>query len=179
MTEKEEVGIHGQPKGQLLLVDHQSIWARIYQNEVSRIQASIEVQDLLFFHIGSTAVPALLAKPIIDIAVVFRDANQLWMLADGLKKIGYTFRGTHEEPNHWYFVLDRDKLRLFHVHAWLEGSAGLDRHLEFVQQLINFPALRDRYAQLKLEWAEKANWNKQLYSSQKDAFVQEVLDWTA
>lgn len=169
--------LHGLPKGQLLLVEHQATWLQLYQEEIDRIRDSIKIPECSYFHIGSTAVPGLLAKPIIDIAIVFQDAEQLWHLTKGLVNIDYTFRGTHLEPNHWYFVFDRENLRLFQVHAWLEGSPGLHRHLSFVQKLIEYPLLRDRYAELKRIWAGKANWDKHRYSSSKNEFVEEVLKW--
>jgi len=145
-------------------------------------------------HVGSTAVPGLAAKPIIDImaGVHALDAVTADVIAR-LASIGYEYVAEYERPNdvdegmpeRRYFRKDREGARAFHLHVVEKGSAFWVRHLRFRNYLRYFPEDRDAYADLKRAIA--ADYNAKMdatwgstelnlqYTGRKSAFVEGVL----
>lgn len=168
----------GLEKGKLGFSEYDAQWPARFEQERLRIRETLGKHCGQVWHMGSTAVPGLMAKPVIDIAMDYADANQLWHIVEGMEyTLGYQFKNCHHEANHWYLKYEEDRKHLFHVHLWLAGSQGLLDHLKFVDNLRNNPELRDEYAQKKHAWAEVSEWDKMKYSECKGDFVKKVLAW--
>ncbi|MCK4392769.1 GrpB family protein, partial [Candidatus Bipolaricaulota bacterium] len=106
----------GLPIGKLVLTEHDEAWSRTYEQEAGHIKCTLGERALDIQHIGSTAVPGLLAKPVIDIGLAVQSYDIVEQIVDPLSSLGYEFRGPHEEPKHYYFIKNREGLRLFHLH---------------------------------------------------------------
>ncbi|MEM9753844.1 MAG: GrpB family protein [Planctomycetota bacterium] len=169
--------MHGLRHGELSFSEYSDQWPQIFSEEKQRIESELGEYCGHIWHIGSTAIPGLMSKPIVDMAMDFSDANQLWHMAEIFEhRLGYRFRNVHHEPNHWYLCRDDDaEVRLFHIHLWLAGSPGLDRHLNFVRIVSSSASLQREYARLKWEWAERTGWDRIEYSEAKSSFVRRVL----
>ena len=125
-------------------------------------------------HVGSTAVPGLDAKPIIDVDVVIRHADDLPEVAARLATVGYTqlgdlgiigreaFRATAELPRH-------------HLYVCAAGDATLQAHLTLRDALRDDPELAAAYGALKRDLAERYRDDRDAYSEGKSAFVTAVL----
>jgi GrpB-like predicted nucleotidyltransferase (UPF0157 family) len=122
-------------------------------------------------HIGSTAVPGLAAKPIIDILVTVADADQDAQFGPALERAGYEPRV--REPGHRMF---RTPERDVHVHVWAEDDPEVNRHLLLRDWLRESPEDRAAYAQLKRELAARGNWeDMNQYAEAKSVLIEALI----
>ena len=127
--------MHGIEHGKLILADYDPRWSILFEQEQTRLTKLIGDPKVEIEHIGSTSVPGLLAKPIIDIAILFEDEPALWYIATKVVALGYHFRGPHEQQSHWYAVYNKGPKRLFHLHIFQKDSAACRKHLMFRDKL--------------------------------------------
>lgn len=124
-------------------------------------------------HTGSTAVPGLAAKPIIDILAGYPEAAAVPEYTSVLKNAEYVHRGEQEIPGREFFR--RGNPRAYHVHLTaVDGPFWLD-HLTFRDRLRADNALRDAYAALKRDLAARFPRDREAYIVAKGSFVNEVL----
>ena len=98
--------MHGLTIGRLEFFDYDPDWPTVFESEANRLKAALGTTISEIHHIGSTAVLGLLAKPIIDIAIVFNSRDVLDTIASILTDLGYEYRGPHDDPDHWYAVFN-------------------------------------------------------------------------
>lgn len=168
--------MHGLKRGVLSFSEYDPNWPDIFAAEETRISEACAGHTYVIEHMGSTAIPGLLAKPIIDLSIAFKTAEELWYLVRGMTAIGYEFRGPHDHVNHWYCVYGEDDNRLFHAHLFLQDSAAHQAHILFRDALLSNEQYVADYAKKKLEWAEQTNWNRLAYSLSKTEFIRSVID---
>ncbi len=120
-------------------------------------------------HIGSTSVPGLGAKPIVDIVVAVEDPDDETAVQAPLEAAGYVLRV--REPAHRMF---RTSARDVHVHVLPTGSADLERHLVFRDQLRRCPRDRQAYEVLKRELAAGAWIDMNHYAAAKGELIEEI-----
>lgn len=138
--------------------------------------AALSALALQIDHIGSTAVPGLIAKPIIDISVVTRSIDDAESCRPLLEGIGYRYRGQHgDDPLRRYFVRDQGSKRIAQVHVWAAESPSWRAALRFRDLLRNRPDLRAAYAKEKRRAAESVGWDKAKYSIEKGPFIEAIL----
>lgn len=134
-------------------------------------------------HIGSTAVPGMPAKPVIDIMPVVRDIE--WVADDepALIRIGYESRGEYGISGRRYFVKQVDALLRYHVHAFEIEDPAVTRHLALRDYLITHTEEARRYAALKAELARRYRHERQRYVDGKASLIAELerraLAWSA
>jgi GrpB-like predicted nucleotidyltransferase (UPF0157 family) len=161
--------IGGPERRKIVLAEHNSEWRSRFEIERRRIVQAIGAQARRVEHIGSTAVPGLAAKPIVDVLVVVDDPLDD-RIRRSLERAGYVLRV--EEPQHRMF---RSPALDVHVHLWETESPEIERHLSFRNRLRENPADRSLYERVKRELA-KRDWTDQNdYAQAKDAVVWEIL----
>ena len=104
----------GLPSGQLQIVSYEPNWPRLYLAEAARLFASLGNDALDVQHIGSTAIPGLPAKPILDIGVAVANFEEAIRCVPLLEQLGYTYRGENGIPRRHYFV--KGNPRTHHLH---------------------------------------------------------------
>ncbi len=147
-------------------------WPAMYRQEAARLHAAIA--DLLptLHHIGSTSVPGLAAKPVIDILIEVDDVASLDAYDDAFEALGYRVRGEYGIPGRRLF--QKGAVNPTHnVHAFARGHADAVRHLAFRDYLIAHPEVAREYGALKKRVAAACNNDIQRYCDGKDAFVKE------
>ncbi len=128
-------------------------------------------------HIGSTAVPDLPAKPILDVALGAVETDDIDDLTAALVGIGYIDRGEGENGIGRLLVWESSPdVRTVHIHILREGSVWVKRHLTFRDALRKSRELRERYAGRKVELARRFPGDRKSYTAGKDAVVQAILD---
>ncbi len=129
-------------------------------------------------HIGSTSVPGLAAKPVIDVLLGARSLAEVESKIETLAGLGYAYISKYEDvlPMRRYFVKSPAASLRVHLHAVERGSRIWREHLAFRDALRSHPALCARYQSLKLQLAQTFADDKAAYSAAKDPFVQSVLD---
>ncbi|MFI1918386.1 GrpB family protein [Nocardia sp. NPDC020380] len=128
-------------------------------------------------HVGSTAVPGLAAKPIIDIDVVIESWDLLPAVTDALRPQGYQHVGNQGIAQREAFTTPPDR-PAHHLYVCATDSRELDRHLTFRNALRNHPDLARVYAQLKKTNAHRFGADRVAYTEAKSMFVEDVLTRT-
>jgi GrpB-like predicted nucleotidyltransferase (UPF0157 family)/GNAT superfamily N-acetyltransferase len=158
------------------VVPYNPEWPKLFEFEASRIKDALADQCIAIYHVGSTSVPRLAAKPKIDIIAVVKNPEAA---IAKLKDIGFDYRGEYNIPMHYGFS-KRGKVSV-NLHVYEEGNPEIELNLTFRDYLRNHPEVRDEYAALKLGLLEKeASFEKKDsiftgYNLGKDAFIRSVL----
>ena len=128
-------------------------------------------------HIGSTSVPGLAAKPVIDVLLGARSLPDVESKIETLGDLGYAYVKKYEDvlPMRRYFVKSPAASFRVHLHAVERGSRIWQEHLAFRDALRTDPDLCARYQSLKLQLAHEFADDKAAYSAAKDPFIQSVL----
>lgn len=125
-------------------------------------------------HVGSTSIPGMTAKPIIDIIVVI-EPGTFPQMKKILKGLGYYHRGDVGQPGREVFRLnDESILPIHHLYVCAEGQIDLVQETAFRDYMRKHKNERERLGQHKLELCEKFNNDRQLYMDGKDAMVKEI-----
>jgi GrpB-like predicted nucleotidyltransferase (UPF0157 family) len=166
----------GLESGTVRVVPYDATWPLLFDAEVSRlvpIAASYGV-TIVFEHTGSTAVPALAAKPILDILAGRRDSDAARACAvEALEAAGYVYRGEQGIPGRDFFR--RGDPRQYHVHLTSVGSAFWREHQAFRDYLRSHPEAALEYAALKYALARRFPNDREAYIEGKTAFVRSIL----
>ena len=152
-------------------------WPRLFLVHRDALHATFSSIAVDIEHIGSTAVPGLAAKPVIDILVGAASLADIESRIPALVAAGYSYRPEHEGalPLRRYFTITPpDSLRA-HVHAVVRDGALWRDHLVFRDALRNDAALRDHYQALKLALAERHAHDKSAYTDAKAPFIREAI----
>jgi GrpB-like predicted nucleotidyltransferase (UPF0157 family) len=126
-------------------------------------------------HVGSTAVPGLAAKPVIDIDLVVADEASIEILAAQLAPLGYEARGTLGVPGRWAFR-QHNALPRHHLYACPQHSEGLQNHLTFRDFLRTHSTVAQTYGELKVRLARQFADDIDRYIDGKTSFIADVLE---
>lgn len=164
----------GLERGTVRLIPYDPRWAELFAAEAERIRMALgEELPLAIEHMGSTAVPGLAAKPIIDILGGYPPGAQVERYIEPLVRAGYVHRGEREIPGREFFR--RGTPRSYHLHVALEGGTFWREHLAFRDVLRARPDLRDAYAAVKLALAQRFPRDREAYIEGKTVFVRQVV----
>jgi GrpB-like predicted nucleotidyltransferase (UPF0157 family) len=165
----------GLEPGTVRVVSYDRAWPDLYSVEAARVIDVLAQNDvtLVLEHTGSTAVPGLAAKPIVDMLAGRALDQPREPLIEALQSAGYTYRGEQGIPGRDFFR--RGNPRQYHLHlTQVESSFWLD-HLNFRDYLRSHPEVAARYATLKLELASLHQYDREAYIDGKTEFVNSVL----
>jgi GrpB-like predicted nucleotidyltransferase (UPF0157 family) len=149
-------------------------WPQNYLAEVAQVSPILGSNLVAAHHIGSTAVPGLGAKPTIDILLIVRALQALDACNTALAVLGYQAKGEHGILGRRYFSKKEGDRHLFHIHAYAEGHADIERHLNFRDYLIAHPAAALDYQILKQGLAAQFREEPAEYTAGKANFIREV-----
>jgi GrpB-like predicted nucleotidyltransferase (UPF0157 family) len=165
----------GLESGTVRLVPYDARWPVLFAHEAARIHSALATRGLpiTLEHMGSTAVPGLTAKPIIDVLGGWRrDEDRIPMIA-ALQELGYVHRGEQDIAGREFFRLGDP--RQYHLHLARFGGSFWRAHLAF-RDLLRADAERaDAYGTLKQKLALEHPRNREAYVDGKTTFVQSAL----
>ncbi len=168
--ELDRVLIGGREEREVRIEPYSKEWPRRFEEERKRIEGALGSIARRIEHVGSTAVPGLGAKPVIDIMVSVDDTEDEGAFVRALEGVGYELRV--REPGHRMF---RTPARDVHVHIWTAGSEDERRHLLFRDWLRSHPEERLSYEAKKRALA--GNWrDTNYYARAKGPFIDEVVE---
>jgi GrpB-like predicted nucleotidyltransferase (UPF0157 family) len=159
--------------GQVQVVDYDPDWPRLYRREEERIRAVLGDRVLRIEHIGSTSVPDLPAKPIVDIALAVADSADEPAYLPALEAAGYKL--VIREPDWFEHRCLKGPDTNINLHVFSLGAAEIDRCVRFRDWLRTHPADRDLYARTKRDLATRPWTYIQQYADAKTDVVQEIL----
>jgi GrpB-like predicted nucleotidyltransferase (UPF0157 family) len=146
----------------------------MYAAEANLLSAVFAEELVRIHHIGSTSVPGLQSKPIIDILTEVRDIKKIDGLNPTMIATGYTPMGEYGIPGRRYFFKGLEEKHSHHLHAFQTGNAEIARHLLFRDYLRSHPQEARQYATLKESLAARFPYDIDAYMQDKDAFIKEV-----
>ena len=159
---------------EISVVPYDPQWAARFRQEAAELRAVFDEQAMAIHHIGSTSVPDLSAKPIIDILLEVRDIEAVDIYNQQMRDLGYDPLGEHGLPRRRYFRKIGEGQHISHVHTWQTGDPELERHISFRDYVFSHPQTRDAYSQLKTELAAQFAGDREGYMDGKYAFCQET-----
>jgi GrpB-like predicted nucleotidyltransferase (UPF0157 family) len=159
------------------IADYDPQWPILYEEEKERILAVIGHQTDTVEHAGSTAVPGLGAKPIVDIMFGVRQLCDASARVKPLVSIGYEYVPEHEDsmPERRYFRKRHPGACSYHLHMVETGSEFWDRHLLFRDCLLSNPQVADEYCRLKQDMAARYGPDRAGYTDAKTPLIESVV----
>ena len=162
----DRVLIGGRERREIVIADYDPAWPARYELERARIAAELGERALRIEHIGSTSVPGLAAKPIVDILVEVASLEH----AASLERAGYVLR-VREDGHRMFRTPERD----VNVHVWPTGSPSIATDLAFRDRLRTSSEDRAAYAALKRELAARDWPDTNHYAEAKGPLIREIL----
>ena len=155
-------------------VPYDSHWPVRFEEEATALRGVLDDLVMGIHHIGSTSVPGLEAKPIIDICIEVRDLDALDARDEALRALGYVPRGEFGIPGRRYYPKGGED-RTHHVHAYVAGSPLVVKHLVFRDYLRTHTPAARAYEAIKREASAKHLHDSERYTAYKHAFIAETL----
>lgn len=168
----------GLEKGKVKVIDYQKEWSLFFLEEKAFITKNIDHLDFNvdIQHIGSTAVPDLQAKPIIDIGIGVVAKDEIIKCAKVLAQVGYIDRGHTGGEGGYLLVKESAPLvRTHHIHISQRSDLQWRNDLKFRDALIASADIRNQYANLKIKLQTIFSNDRKSYTAAKDEFIQKVL----
>jgi GrpB-like predicted nucleotidyltransferase (UPF0157 family) len=167
----DEVLVGGREPARLVLAEYDSEWPRRFAREREQILEALgDDVAVVLEHVGSTAVPGLAAKPIVDIVVAVADPDEDNAFGPALEAAGYELRV--REPGHRMF---RTPERDVQIHVWAASDSEVERLVCFRDRLRASREDREAYQRLKRELAERDWEDINHYADAKSALIDEIV----
>lgn len=151
-------------------------WPELYRAERELIEKLVPLTPLAIEHMGSTSVPDLAAKPVVDIIVLVDDIEDMRPYIPALEATGYSYWAANPDRSKLFLVkgLPPAPRRTHHLHVYAD-AAEFDRHIRFRDILRTDAKLRQAYEALKLDLAERFREDREAYTNSKESFIAAAL----
>jgi GrpB-like predicted nucleotidyltransferase (UPF0157 family) len=159
--------------GRIEVADYDPAWPGLFQREADRIRMVLGQQVVQLEHVGSTSVPGLAAKPIIDILLVVPDSGDEPAYVPDLEAAGYVL--VIRQPEWQQHRVLKGPDTNVNLHVYSPGSPEIERNLIFRDRLRSDPADRERYQRVKRELARRDWRYVQQYADAKTEVVEEII----
>jgi GrpB-like predicted nucleotidyltransferase (UPF0157 family) len=167
-----------------LIVPYDPEWKQEFEKLSTVLSARLKDFEIDIQHVGSTSVPGLHAKPILDIDIIIHDKRSLDPIYEILVSIGYIGRGDQGVPGRFAFRQsspqtplrgDGEKWQEHHLYVCFSDSLALKNHIIFRDSLLKNGDLVKEYSRLKLDLINQKGMTRERYTIQKTAFILNVL----
>ncbi len=163
----------GLESGVVRLVDYDERWPTLFAAEAARIRTAVSALPVRLEHVGSTAVPGLCAKPVLDIVAGHPSSSPALTYVVPLEGAGYQHRGDAGIPGHQFFR--RGQPRAYHVHLVELGGALWREYVAFRDYLRADREAAGRYEEIKRRLAAQFPRDREVYIAGKSSFVREAI----
>ena len=159
----------------IVVVPYDEKWKQCFKEIAGELHAVLGDLALSIEHVGSTSVPGLAAKPIIDIDVVIENESKLNAVVDALAKIGYQHEGNLGIPGREAFGYEgKTHLMEHHLYVCPKNSPELRRHLSFRDYLREHPEAVKEYSRIKEEAARLFPHDIDGYINHKGTLIEKI-----
>lgn len=167
--------IIGLQRKKVKLLSYNLEWKRLYKKEEELLCSSIGkyIEDIQ--HVGSTAIPGVKAKPIIDIAIGVKSLKAGEKCIKPLEKLGYKYKQGAGIKGRHFFVKGSEKNRTYYIHIEKINSQLWKNHILFRDYLRKHKEAVKEYNELKEKLAEKHKDDRDAYTIEKAIFIQKIL----
>ena len=167
----------GLASGKVRLAEAKARWPVVFERLSAALRETLRQQAVAIEHVGSTAVPDLAAKPILDIAVSLKHAVNIDSVIGAMERAGYQFRGDQGNEGGLVFVLDdQPDHRVAHVHVLRQGDPQWTAYLTVRERLRTDRQTRAAYDSLKRRLAQEFPHDREAYTAGKASFIAGLLD---
>ena len=163
------------------VVDYDPNWIKAFEKEAAALSHVFSERLLEIHHVGSTSVPNLAAKPIIDVLVVLDDTSDIDLFSPAMERLGYRVRGECLDaeipgtPGRFYFTKETNGVRSHHAHVCAKGHQEIFDKLAFRNYLRANTDVANAYESLKRRAASDHRFDNIGYMLAKDDFVKTTL----
>ncbi len=165
----------GLKRGTVKLVRYDLGWRQSFERERKKIRKIFGRDALEIQHIGSTAIPGILAKPIIDIALIVPSLRKARCYEKKLKAIGYAIKRNDTKKARLFFTKGPEKKRTHYLHIGEIGSGYIEDMILFRDYLCENKDAAKKYSGLKEKLAEKYKNTREIYTVKKGKFVKNIM----
>lgn len=162
----------------IVVVDYSPLWPQQFAEEAEALQQALPGVFAAIHHIGSTSVPGLAAKPLIDILPEVHSLEELDAHNAQMQALGYTPKGAFGIAGRRFFSKGADDARTHHIHAFEVGHWEVAKHVDFRDYLRAHPEEARRYGALKQQLAQQHPNDIEAYIDGKDPLIQELSEQT-
>jgi GrpB-like predicted nucleotidyltransferase (UPF0157 family) len=161
----------------VVVVEYDPQWPRLFEQEKAALLTALGDRLVAIEHMGSTAIPGLSAKPIIDIIAALRSLDEVPACLEPLRGLGYHYVPEFEAliPERRFFRKGPPEKRTHHLHLFAEGEFG-ERHERLFRDYVRaHPEAAQEYGRLKRELAAQYGADREGYTNAKTDFVQHII----
>lgn len=155
------------------LEKHNPFWKKYFIDEQQRIKTALDIDSTSIEHIGSTAIPNIYAKPIIDIMIGIETFSPLQYISNKLINLGYEALGQAGVPNRFYFRYRKSKL--FNVHVVEREGMHWINNLVLRDYLQTHPEKAKCYEQAKMKAVQSGTLSLLKYSEAKSKIIEKLI----
>jgi len=156
------------------VVPYNSDWPTMFKQEAEQITAIFGNEVISVQHIGSTSIPGIAAKPIIDILVEVQDIQRIDLFDAVMIKQGYLPKGDFGLAGRRFIIKGDELYRTHHIHMFATGHYRLEEHVIFRDYMIAHPKIAQKYGQLKLQLAKRYPYDSDGYMAGKEGLIQQI-----
>ncbi|MBI2620836.1 GrpB family protein [candidate division WWE3 bacterium] len=166
----------GLQRGTVRLESYNPRWREFFEKEKSALKQVLGDRFIAAEHVGSTAIPSLKAKPILDLMLAIENLSDWDWLKEPLSKLGYVFcRDSTQEKRRILFVKGPQENRTHYLKVAEFNSDFWTEHIIFRDYLISNSRYREEYQKLKENLFDTHAVNRELYTKGKEEFIQKIL----
>ncbi|MFP4007701.1 MAG: GrpB family protein [Spirulinaceae cyanobacterium] len=162
----------GLADGELKFVEYDPMWADLFAQEKQKLEAVLGDRVLDIQHIGSTAIPGMIAKPILDLSIAVDNFETARNCIEPITGLGYQYLGEYGIARRHYFT--KNQPRTHQIHVFEMSSWEWQRHLLLRDYLIQYPEKAQAYADLKCRLYEEHQGDRAAYQVGKDEFLTQI-----
>lgn len=165
----------GLPRGTVKLVAHHRRWRASFQREATRIRKVFDQDAIDIQHVGSTAIPGVPAKPVIDIGVVVPSFSRARRYLTSLRRIGYVVKKNDGRAERMFFTKGPPWRRTHYLHVGEEGSGYVEGMVLFRDYLRSHQQAARAYARLKQRLASRYSGEREIYTAKKGTMINAIV----
>jgi GrpB-like predicted nucleotidyltransferase (UPF0157 family) len=156
------------------VVPHEPEWSDVFREEAKELMAIFGDEMVAIHHIGSTAIPGICAKPIIDVLVEVQNIEKIDAFDRVMAEHGYLPKGDFGIPGRRFFIKGTEERRTHHIHVFQTGDPEFERHLAFRDYLRAHPEEAQAYGRLKQALARRFPYDIEGYMAGKNNLIKET-----
>lgn len=160
----------GLKRGTVKLSRNKPEYSRSFEREKEKLIKILGVDATIIQHVGSTAIPYILAKPIIDIGIVVKSLSGAKKYIGKLKNVGYILK-QEDRSDRLFFTKGPENGRTHYLHVGELGSGYVEDMILFRDYLKEHRDIAKKYEELKKRLADLYSENRELYTSKKEEFI--------
>lgn len=155
------------------VVEYDEKWNQMYLAEAKKIKEILKEEIINIYHIGSTSIPNMDAKPVIDIMIEVKNINNIDKYNDKMSEINYIAKGEYGIEGRRFFLKGLYK-RTHHVHIFQKNNKEIKRHINFRDYMISNQKEAIEYSTLKKKLAVEFRHDIDGYCKGKDLFIKNI-----